>query len=278
MHANLLIEGAKPMNKVIAAVVAGVIIAICIGVGVWWYYSHSVAPAKSYASTPTGKEYLIVGTSPDFPPFEYVAKNGSIVGFDIDLIRLLAHKIGYKGIKIVSMDFDSLIPALLHGKIDVIAAGMSITPQREKVVAFTIPYWHADQAVLIRANSKWVPKSLEDLKGKTVGVETGTTGAEYIKKYASKLGINVKEYSSFVLAVQDLVNGRIDAVVLDSPVAKMFTSKYPVKIAFIIHTGEVYGFAVRKSDVKLLHALDQALKEVLNSTAYKKLVEKYFGG
>ncbi|NPA97292.1 MAG: basic amino acid ABC transporter substrate-binding protein [Crenarchaeota archaeon] len=266
------------MNKVIAAVVAGVIIAICIGVGVWWYYSHSVAPAKSYASTPTGKEYLIVGTSPDFPPFEYVAKNGSIVGFDIDLIRLLAHKIGYKGIKIVSMDFDSLIPALLHGKIDVIAAGMSITPQREKVVAFTIPYWHADQAVLIRANSKWVPKSLEDLKGKTVGVETGTTGAEYIKKYASKLGINVKEYSSFVLAVQDLVNGRIDAVVLDSPVAKMFTSKYPVKIAFIIHTGEVYGFAVRKSDVKLLHALDQALKEVLNSTAYKKLVEKYFGG
>ncbi len=267
------------MSKAIVWIAIGVAIAIAVGlgVGIWWYYSHT-APSQQKAPTPTGKEYLIVGTSPDFPPFEYIDKSGKIVGFDIDLIRLLAKKIGYKDIKIVSMDFDSLIPALLKGKIDVIAAGMSITPEREKIVAFTIPYWHADQAVLIRASSEWIPKSLDDLKGKVVGVETGTTGADYMKKYASKLGITLKEYTSFVLAVQDLVNGRIDAVVLDSPVAKMFTTKYPVKIAFIIHTGEVYGFAVRKSDTDLLNALNQALKEVLNSTEYKKLVEKYFGG
>ena len=263
------------MAKVWIWISVAIIAAICIGVGVWWYYSH--ASPVSRAPTPTGKWYLVVGTSPDFPPFEYVSKNGTIVGFDMDLIRLLAKKIGYKDIKIVSMDFDSLIPALLKGKIDVIAAGMSITPEREKVVAFTIPYWHADQAVLVRASSSWVPKSMADLSGKVVGVETGTTGADYVKKFVSKYNIKVKEYSSFVLAVQDLVNGRIDAVVMDAPVAKMFTHKYPVKIAFVIHTGEVYGFAVRKSDTKLLQALNEALKQVLNSTEYRKLVEKYFG-
>lgn len=252
-----------------------IIIAIIVIVGVIagslaYYYTVLKAPAK---------EYLVVGTSPDFPPFEYIAKNGSIVGFDIDLIRLLAQKAGYKDIKIVSMDFDSLIPALTQGKIDVIAAGMTITEERKKVVDFTNPYWDADQAILVRKDSSFKPKSVDDLNGKTVGVETGTTGEDYIKKYAEEHGlkINIKEYSSFVLAVQDLINGRLDAVVMDAPVAKMFENKYPVTVSAIIETGEKYGFAVRKGDTELLQALNKALEEVKNSPEWNKLVEKYFG-
>ncbi len=222
---------------------------------------------------------LIVGTSPDFPPFEYVdSKTGKIVGFDIDLIKLVAEKAGYKCVKIVSMDFDSLIPALQSGKIDVIAAGMSITPERRKIVAFTVPYWEADQAVLVKKGSGFMPKSIEDLKDKKIGVEIGTTGDDYISRIAKNLSIEVKKYKSFVLAVQDLINGRIDAVVLDSPVAKMFTKKYPVVIAFTIKTGEKYGFAVRKSDTELLEKLNKALKEIMSSSEWSKLVEKYFGG
>lgn len=256
------------MNRLLLVMVA-VIVVVVVAV-LAYYFVASQAPAK---------EYLVVGTSPDFPPFEYIDEKGNVVGFDIDLIRLLAQKAGYKDIKIVTMDFDALIPALIQGKIDVIAAGMTITEERKKVVDFTDPYWEADQAILVRKDSGFTPKSIDDLSGKTVGVQTGTTGADYVKNYAKEhgLNINIREYSSFVLAVQDLVNGRIDAVVVDSPVAKMFEQKYPVAIAVIIKTGEQYGFAVRKGETELLQALNKALREVKNSPEWNKLVEKYFG-
>jgi len=256
------------LNRLLLVVVAVIVVIVIAGLA--YYFATSQAPTK---------EYLVVGTSPDFPPFEYIDEEGNVVGFDIDLILLLAQKAGYKDIKIVTMDFDSLIPALTQGKIDVIASGMTITEERKKVVDFTDPYWEADQAILVREDSGFMPKSIDDLNGKTVGVQTGTTGADYVKSYAEEhgLNINVKEYSSFVLAVQDLVNGRIDAVVVDSPVAKMFEQKYPVTIATIIKTGEQYGFAVRKGETELLQALNKALHEVKNSPEWNKLIEKYFG-
>jgi polar amino acid transport system substrate-binding protein len=255
------------MNRLLPIVAVAVII---VAAGLAYYFTAARAPAK---------EYLVVGTSPDFPPFEYIDEAGNVVGFDIDLIRLLAQRAGYKDIRIVTMDFDSLIPALTQGKIDVIAAGMTITEERKKVVDFTDPYWEADQAILVRRDSGFTPKSVDDLEGKIVGVQTGTTGADYVKSYAEEHGIQltVKEYSSFVLAVQDLVNGRVDAVVVDSPVAKMFEQKYPVTIAAIIKTGEQYGFAVRKGNTMLLQALNQALHEVKNSPEWNELIEKYFG-
>ncbi len=274
-----------------AALIATIVVIIVIIAGIAAYYavnkskqqttqSKTQSPAPiTTQSTTKQKKCLRVGTSPDFPPFEYIAKNGSIVGFDMDLIKLVAHKAGYSCVKIISMDFDALIPALQQGKIDVIAAGMTITPEREKVVAFTIPYWEVDQAVIVSKKSNFRPKNLKDLAGKTVGVETGTTAAEYLRKYVKehKVNIKIKRYTSYVLAVQDLVNGRIDAVMLDVPVAKMFTKKYPVVIAFVVKTGEKYGFAVRKSDTELLNKLNQALKEIMNSPEWNKLVEKYFG-
>lgn len=222
---------------------------------------------------------LRVGTSPDFPPFEYVDEKGNIVGFDIDLIKLLAEKMGYSRVEIISMDFGALIPALREGKIDVIASGMTITEERMKVVDFTDPYWEADQAIVVRRDSSFKPKTLEELNGRSVGVQTGTTGAGYVKNYAKEhnLTINVKEYPSFVLAVQDLVNGRIDAVVVDSPVASMFEKQYPVTVSGIIKTGEQYGFAVRKGDRALLEALNNALRQVKNSPEWSMLLQKYFG-
>ncbi len=265
-------------------IIIGIIILIIIIAVAAYYATQKPAQTTTQASSPTTTstaelKLLRVGTSPDFPPFEYVAKNGSIVGFDIDLIRLLAKKIGYDDIEIVTMDFDALIPALKQGKFDVIAAGMTITPEREKEVSFTKPYWNANQAILVRKDSNFRPKSLDDLAGKTVGVQTGTTGEYYVEDYINKTGINieVKTYSSYVLAVQDLVNGRIDTVVVDTPVAKMFEKQYPVIVSGIIETGEKYGFAVRKDNTKLLNELNKALEQIMNSPEWEKLVEKYFG-
>lgn len=257
------------MGKGLAIVIA-IIVIVAIIAGVWYYMSTVTAPQK---------KLLVVGTSPDFPPFEYIDEKGNIVGFDIDVMRILAKKIGYDNIKIVSMDFDSLIPALKQGKIDVIAAGMTITEERKKEVDFTIPYWNADQAILVKKDSTFQPQSLKDLEGKTVGVQTGTTAEYYIEDYINKTKakINVKSYSSYVLAVQDLVNGRVDAVIVDTPVAKMFEKLYSVKVSAIIHTGEQYGFAVRKGNKELLDKLNAALEELMKSPQWNDLIKKYFG-
>lgn len=118
---------------------------------------------------------------------------------------------------------------------------------------------------------------MDDLNGKVIGVEKGTTGAEYVKKH---LGSNVtlKEYPGYVEALQALLNGQVDVVVLDSPVANMFVQKYNVKIVYTIQTGEHYGIAVRKGNTELLNKINSALKSIKNSPDWNKLVAKYFGG
>ncbi|WP_457741905.1 basic amino acid ABC transporter substrate-binding protein [Thermococcus sp.] len=225
----------------------------------------------------TQEKVLVVGTSADFPPFEYKdPKTGNITGFDISLIKLIAKKIGYDKVKIVDMNFDSLIPALQAGKVDVVIAGMTITPEREKVVDFSIPYWTADQAVVVRKDSNIQINSIKDLYGKTIGVETGTTGAIYIKKHVGK-NATIKEYSTYVAALEALLNGQVDVIVLDSPVANMFVHKYPVKVVYTIKTNEHYGIAVRKGNTKLLNEINQALKEIMNSPQWEQLIKEYFG-
>jgi polar amino acid transport system substrate-binding protein len=221
---------------------------------------------------------LKVGTSPDFPPFEFIDDKGNIVGFDIDLVNTLANMTGYK-VQIVSMSFDSLILALQNKQIDVIAAGLTIRPDREKVVAFTIPYWNATMSIVVRNGSSFMPKSLDDLVGKTVGAETSTTGEMLLKDYVNQTGkqINIKSYENFILIVQDLVNGKLDAAMIDTPVAQSFTKQYPVTISATIDTGQRFALAVNKDDTQLLNQLNAALQQLLNSPEWDKLVSKWFG-
>jgi len=238
----------------------------------------SVIASGCITGSSSSTKVLVVGTSADFAPFEYKnPKTGNITGFDISLIKLIAKKIGYKKVKIVDMSFDSLIPALQSGKVQVVIAGMTITAKREKVVDFSIPYWTADQDVLVRKNSNIKINSIKDLYGKKIGVETGTTGAIYVKKHVGK-NATIKEYSTYVAAIEALKNGQVDVVVLDSPVAKMFASKYPsLEVVYTIHTNEHYGIAVRKGDTKLLNQINSALKSIMNSPEWNNLVKEYFG-
>ncbi len=237
----------------------------------------SVSASGCITGSSSSVKVLVVGTSADFAPFEYKnPKTGNITGFDMSLIKLIAKKIGYKKVKIVDMSFDSLIPALKSGKVQVVIAGMTITDKRKKVVDFSIPYWTADQDVLVRKNSNIKVNSIKDLYGKKIGVETGTTGAIYVKKHVGK-NATIKEYSTYVAAIEALKNGQVDMVVLDSPVAKMFASKYPLKVVYTIHTNEHYGIAVRKGETKLLNQINSALKSIMNSPEWNNLVKEYFG-
>ncbi|HYW02162.1 MAG TPA: basic amino acid ABC transporter substrate-binding protein, partial [Candidatus Acidoferrum sp.] len=243
-------------------VVAILILAVATG---YYHYAQSTQPP--------GK-MLEVGTNTPFPPFEYVANN-TVTGFDIDAINAVAIRAGYSGITVNDMPFDSLILALQEGQIGVIAAAMTITSDRQQQVDFTLPYWEADQAILVRKGGEFNPQNMSDLAGKTIGVQTGTTGDYLAQEYSVSLG-PIKEHDTFLYAVLDLVNGRVDAVLVDSPVAAAFTSQYPVVESAIIKTGEQYGFAVRKGNTQLLNALNTALKEFKDSPEWNTLLAKYF--
>jgi len=130
------------------------------------------------------------------------------VGFDIDIAMELAKRLGVK-LEIVSLPFDSLIPALQQGKIDLAIAGMTITEERAKVVDFSKPYFEANQAIVVRKDSKFEPKKLEDLVGKKVAVQLGTTGDLVVSDIT---GINVVRFQKFTDAFLELQNGRVDKV------------------------------------------------------------------
>jgi polar amino acid transport system substrate-binding protein len=219
---------------------------------------------------------VTVGTSADFPPFEYI-ENGQFVGFDMDLMREIAKIAGFE-LKFVDMSFDSLIPALRAGQIDVAAAAMTITEERKKVVDFSMPYWTADQSIIVKADSDL---TITVLFGKyRIGVQTGTTGDLWCTENLVEKGLlperNLKRYDTFILALSDLLNGNIDAIVLDSPVANRFAATKPVKVVGIIVTGEQYGIAVRKGNKELLNKINQALKTLIETGKINELIDKYF--
>lgn len=228
----------------------------------------------------TGAEQIIAGTAPGFPPFE-MKQNGELVGFDIDLLEAVVKQSeGYKLESWKEFKFKSLIPALTHDKIDVIAAAMTITKKRDKTIDFTDPYYNADQSIIVRKDGTFTPSKLKNLSGHPIGAQSGTTG-EGIAKDLIKKGVlkqsNYNSYDSYVLAVQDLQNGNIDAVIVDKPVAKTFVENRPVKVAFTTETGERYGFGLRTDANDLQTALNEGLAAVQESGKYEEIRNEWFG-
>jgi polar amino acid transport system substrate-binding protein len=218
---------------------------------------------------------LIVGTSAGFRPFEYIGEDGKITGFDIDLINEIGKKLNKK-VEIKDMDFDALIAAVRSGAIDVIASGMTITEEREKQVDFTIPYFTADQSVLIRNNSDYIFNSVDDLNKSTykVGVQNDTTGAFWAEDNISNT--KIQKYGKYIECIQDLENGNLDMIVLDKPTGEAYTKNRPVKIAMTIQTEEQYGFAVKEGS-ELKDKINRALSDIMSSDKWKQLNQKYFG-
>ena len=222
---------------------------------------------------------LKVGTEPTFPPFEYTdEKTGEIEGFDIALITAMAEKAGYK-VEIVNVAFDGLIAALQSGNIDVVASGMSITPEREDSVNFTDPYIDAGLTIAVAGTNKDI-NGEADLKGKIVGVQIGTTGADKANELKqSGLLKDVKTYNTIDVAFLDMLNGSIDSVINDGPVNDAYISKNTGKIKIVgsVLASDQYGFAVAKGNSKLTNELNKALQELKDDGTYDSLVAEYFG-
>ncbi len=216
---------------------------------------------------------LTVGTNAYFPPFEYIGESGEPEGFDMALIKEIGSRIGVE-VEISDMEFGALV-ASIGNKIDVSIAGMTITDERKETVAFSTPYYDATQMVLVAAGSEIA--TADDLKGKNIGCQLGTTGNTIADEIE---GANVSAYDKGVDAVNDLINGRVDVVIIDKNPAEVFAAQFDGQIAAIEGTAfnfdiEQYGIAMAKDDAVLQNAINTALEEVIADGTFDKLVEEY---
>ncbi|MBO8137385.1 MAG: basic amino acid ABC transporter substrate-binding protein [Desulfotomaculum sp.] len=224
------------------------------------------------------KEKLIVAFEPTFAPFESTDENGEFVGFDIDLIKAIAEEQGIE-IELKSLGFDGLIPALQTGQIDIAISGMTIKPEREEKVSFSLPYYEAGLIMAVRSDNNEITKP-EDLAGKTIAVQIGTTGADKANEFKEKYGAKVKTYNTTDLVFMELINGGADAVINDIPVTKHYIAekgKDKVKLVGDLLQGEYYGIAVAKNNTELLETINDGLLKLKENGKFAELYKKWFG-
>ena len=209
-----------------------------------------------------GQETLKVRIATDatWPPFEYVDEQTmEIVGFDIDLIKAIADEAGLD-IEIVNVAWDPLLAGMAQCQYDAAISAMTITDERKEVMLFSNPYFEAGQLVTVRFGNTDIA-SKEDLGGKTVGAQIGTTGSFEVDKIA---GAILKTYDDIGLAMQDLMNGQIDAVIADNPLAMGYANANPDKLKTVgaVFTSEYYGIAVCNTETELLERINEGLAKV----------------
>ena len=222
---------------------------------------------------------LTVCSDIPYAPFEFTDKSGKgqLTGFDVELVRAMSRQLG-ASVDFKTTPFDAIIPSLAAGNCDLVASATTITEERRQKVAFTQAYFDADQSLLIRAADRERYKTLADLKGKTIGVQSGTTGENYAKAHTPQ-GAKVKDFPGADDLFNALTSGDIDAVLQDFPVNKYRALQAGEQFAVTetFKTGEQYGFAVAKDNGKLVAALDAALTKVRESGGYDSLYKTWFG-
>ncbi|MEA4883388.1 MAG: basic amino acid ABC transporter substrate-binding protein [Clostridia bacterium] len=218
------------------------------------------------------KPVLKVGTSADFPPFEFQdEKSGAYTGFDLDLIRAIGAAADMD-VQIVNTAWDGLIPGLLTGNFDCIVSAMTITDERLKAVSFSDPYFTAGQVIVTLAKDAAI-KTVDDLPGKKVSVQIGTTGdivATGIK------GAIVKRFNLAPDAIQEVRNGASAACIIDLAVAAEIAKQYKDIKYGAPFTMEYYGIAIRKNNADLLKKINKGLASVKASGKYEEIYAAWF--
>lgn len=216
---------------------------------------------------------LVIGTSPDYPPFETLDDQMNVIGFDIDVMQEVAKDLGVK-LEIVQMDFGSLIEALKAGKFDIVAAGVTIDEKRQQQVDFSDPYIAGTDALIMHVDSNLKVNSLEDLKGLTIAAQLGTVQADALKEVE---GINVAEYDLFTTAATAVAAKQADGVFLNDVVANAFVQQNPDKLKIVYQqpTAPV-AYAVRKDSPDLKQAVNETLARLKESGELDQLMLKWF--
>ena len=214
---------------------------------------------------------LVMGTNAAFPPYEFVDDAGKIVGIDAEIAAAVAAKMG-KELEIKDMEFDSLITAVESGAIDFALAGMTVTDERLESVNFSNTYAKGIQVIIVKEGSDI--KTADDLEGKKIGVQTGTTGDIYCTADFGQE--NVKQYNTGALAVAALNNGQVDCVVIDNEPAKNFVkANTGLVILDTAYAEEDYAAAIAKENTELLEGFNAALTELESEGKLAEIIEKY---
>ena len=222
-------------------------------------------------------EKFIVATDCTWPPMAMLDANKQPIGFDVDFITAVGKAAGFE-VDVRNIAWDGIFGGVATGQYDIVAAATTITEERQKQFDFSDPYYEVAQAVVLPAGKSI--KSLADLKGKKVGGQIGTTGVFVIRK--AGVTVDLKEYDDVGLAIQDMLGGRLDAVICDDPVALYYVNKKAdtagkLNISFKTEEKEYYGFTVRKGRKDLVEKLNKGIKDVKASGVEAQLLQKWMG-
>ena len=216
------------------------------------------------------KEKLVMATNAEFPPYEYV-EGDKIVGIDAEIAALIADKLGME-LEIVDVAFDSIIPGVQSGKYDMGMAGLTVNEERLEKVNFSTSYATGIQAVIVKEGSDI--KTIDDIAGKKIGVQTSTTGDIYATGDYGEDAIT--RYDNGAVAVQALLADKVDCVIIDNEPAKSYVAANEgLKVLDTEYTVEDYAICFAKEDTELKDKVDGALKELIADGSVKAVIEKY---
>ncbi len=219
-----------------------------------------------------GGETLTVGSDIPYPPFEQKASGGGYTGFDVELMEAIGKEIGREP-EFIDSSFETIFRDVGQGKFEAVMSAATITPEREKEVAFSLPYYLSEQAILVQEGSEIT--GLSDLKGKVVAAQQGTTGLELAKEKAE--ASELRPFPEGPDADNALKAGTVEAVIIDAPVAKQQAEELGgIEIVEKVPTDETYGIALAKENTELLEQINEGLKKTIEDGSYAKVYEKWF--
>jgi polar amino acid transport system substrate-binding protein len=242
-------------------------IALVLSVLMGFGLSSGIAAEKVYVN----------GFDAAYPPFTFIDKNGEPAGFDIDAINWIAKEMGFK-VRHQATDWAAIVPSLKAKKIDLIASGMSITPERQAAVSFCEPYWTVKQLLVVRNDSDLTrEKALK--AGRKIGLLRGSAESKWITDNLLKKGYDFQlvNYDTTELAIEEVSNGRVDAATVSNTALKEATDK-GLQVKSIGSYGQPdveYGYAVRKEDTKLREMLNEGLRRLKASAHWNELTKKW---
>ena len=218
---------------------------------------------------------LIVGSSATYRPFAYESPSKEIVGYDVDMIKAIAQKAGLQ-IKIINTPWTGIFASLNNGDVDLVISGVTINEKRKQSYDFTPPYFEARQLIAVHQDSN--TKNLKDLAGKKIGVVTGSTGDDIASRQFGKTNPDIKRFESTPVAISELVNSGVDAVIGDNGVIayRVQEHKQLKTVSDADFPKEYFGIVVKQGNKELLDKLNAGLEAVKADGTYAKIYKTWF--
>lgn len=222
---------------------------------------------------------LVVGTEAGFAPYEYMSGN-EVVGVDMDICKEIADAMG-KELEIKNMDFDGALAAVQNGKVDLVAAGVSVSPEREEVMDFSHEYVDSTEVVVVASDNPGVKKAGDelagsDLDGKIVAVQQGNIADGWVSSEDNCKAKEVRRYTKFAQAAEDLKNGKIDCIVMDQyPAEELVASNDGLEVLDGVLFEDKYAIAVQKGNEELLNKINEVIDKLIEDGTMDEIIAKH---